>query len=51
MDQLETLNDTENLSMVCDLGAHLRKLLDEVSRPGDVVDSIKIQWKNLEVAH
>jgi hypothetical protein len=51
IDQLETLGDTDNLAIVRDLGAHLRKTLDEVPIPHDVVDSIKLQWKDLEVAH
>jgi phosphohistidine swiveling domain-containing protein len=51
IDQLETLGDTENLAIVRDLGANLRKALDEVPIPHDVVDSIKLQWKDLEVAH
>jgi phosphoenolpyruvate synthase/pyruvate phosphate dikinase len=40
--QRETLGDTENLAIVRDL---------EVPIPHDVVDSIKLQWKDLEVAH
>lgn len=51
IDQLETLGDTEDLAVVRDLGARLRKTLDEVPIPNDVVDSIKVQWKNLEEAH
>jgi len=51
IDQLETLGGTENLAIVRDLGARLRKTLDEVPIPDDVVNSINIQWKDLEVAH
>jgi phosphohistidine swiveling domain-containing protein len=51
IDQLETLNETDDLTVVRDVGARLRKTLHEIPTPDEVVNAIESAWKALEEAH